>query len=56
MIYKIKLTLKSNPLFIDDVKVVLDFSYGIEMYHGQGEANLFKNTDIKMYKNKNKVS
>ncbi|MBZ4662469.1 MAG: diguanylate cyclase protein [Caloramator sp.] len=56
LIYKVKLELKNNPLFIDDVKIILDFSYGIEMYDGQGEANLFRNTDFKMYKNKNKVS
>ncbi|MCX7695023.1 MAG: diguanylate cyclase [Caloramator sp.] len=55
LIYKVKLSLKDNPLYIDNVKIILDFSYGIEMYHGQGEANLFKNTDFKMYKDKNKV-
>ena len=47
---------KSNPFIVNGDKIIVDFSYGIELYSGQDERDFFKIADNKMYSQKTKVT
>ena len=44
---------ENHPIIVnEDEKIFVEFSYGIELYSGQGESEIFKSADNKMYKQK----
>lgn len=49
---KFRKFLQANPCKIDNNDIFIDFSYGIEIYEGQSESNLFTIADSKMYRQK----
>lgn len=49
---EIKCLTKKQPLLIDETEIIIDFSYGVDVYNGQSEADFFRKVDMKMYKDK----
>lgn len=53
-IEKIKKMTKEQPLLINSREIFIDFSYGVDVYSGESEADFFRKVDMKMYKDKKK--